>query len=136
MQVLVLVLLRRPKAVVTTLESVRDEHCEHTQPVRREPHRTCVGCRRTLPQRAMVRCAIGEQGSCVSRTAPGRGAWLCSLECFDLAARRRGFERAWKRTVDADTLTTLRNAVEGVITNMTELLAVGSRPDRPALMKG
>ena len=126
---------RRQKAVVTTAEPMHDEHDEHDGP-RREPYRTCVGCRRTLPQRALVRCAIGEQGSCVSRSAPGRGAWLCSLECFDLAARRRGFERAWKRTVDADTLTTLRNAVEGVITNMTELLAVGSRPDRPALMKG
>jgi predicted RNA-binding protein YlxR (DUF448 family) len=124
------------KAVVTTPESQRKDHPEPLGPSRHEPQRTCVGCRRALPQRSLVRCTIGEHAARVGRTAPGRGAWLCSMECFDLAARRRGFERAWKRSVDADTLTTLRNAVEGVITNMTELMAVGSRPDGPSLMKG
>jgi predicted RNA-binding protein YlxR (DUF448 family) len=33
----------------------------------------------------------------VGRGAPGRGAWLCGVECFDLARKRRGaFERAWR----------------------------------------
>ena len=109
---------------------------------RHVPLRTCLGCRSRLPQAALLRCTLGADGSDganrarVSRTAPGRGAWVCSIECFDLAAKRRRFERAWKRSVDADTLATLRNAVAGVITNMTELLVVGSRPDAPALMKG
>jgi predicted RNA-binding protein YlxR (DUF448 family) len=37
----------------------------------------------------------------VSRTAAGRGAWLCkpSADCFQLAVRRRAFERAWRRPV-------------------------------------
>jgi predicted RNA-binding protein YlxR (DUF448 family) len=37
----------------------------------------------------------------ISRTAPGRGAWLCAPlgECLDTAIRRRGFERAWRRSV-------------------------------------
>ena len=79
---------------------------------------------------------IGIHWPVVSRVAPGRGAWLCSIECFDQAVKRRGFERAWKQSVEADALTTLRNAFAGVITNMTELSDVGSRPDRPTLMKG
>lgn len=31
--------------------------------------------------------------------APGRGAWLCGPACVDPAARRRGFERAFRRPV-------------------------------------
>ncbi len=34
----------------------------------------------------------------VSRTAPGRGAWLCSdrVECLDVAIKRKAFGRALK----------------------------------------
>jgi predicted RNA-binding protein YlxR (DUF448 family) len=34
-----------------------------------------------------------------SRNAPGRGAWVCSVGCFDLAAGRNAFERALHRPV-------------------------------------
>jgi len=122
--------------VVTTPDSNLREHEPAACRPALQPQRTCVGCRTTLPQTSLVRCATGPHGPIVSRTAAGRGAWLCSLECFDLAAKRRGFERAWKQSVEADALATLRIAFAGVITNMTELLVVGSRPDRPALMKG
>ena len=84
----------------------------------------------------MVRCALTPEGPRLGRGAAGRGAWLCSLACFDLAVRRRAFDRAWRRTVGADALATLRIAVEPVITNMEELSAVGSRPDAPMLTKG
>ena len=35
---------------------------------------------------------------------PGRGAWLCvpPVPCFELAVRRKAFERAWRRPVGAD----------------------------------
>ena len=75
-----------------------------------EPERTCVGCRRRRPQSALVRCAVDADGHTdVSRTAAGRGAWLCRPpdDCFRLALRRRGFERAWRRPVDAATLAEL-----------------------------
>jgi hypothetical protein len=61
---------------------------------------------------------------------------VCSIECFDLAVRRKGFERTWRGAVGADALATLRIAVEPVISNMEELSAVGSRPDVQTLMKG
>ena len=84
----------------------------------------------------MVRCALGPGGPAVGRHAPGRGAWVCSLACFDTAVKRRGFDRAWRQAVGADALATLRIAVEPVITNMEELSVVGPCPDAPALTKG
>jgi hypothetical protein len=53
-----------------------------------------------------------------------------------VATKRRSFERAWKRPVEADPLATLRIAFERVITNMTELPVVGDRPDQPVPTKG
>jgi predicted RNA-binding protein YlxR (DUF448 family) len=46
----------------------------------------------------------------VSRSAAGRGAWLCvpPIPCFDLAVRRKAFERAWRQPVGAGTLDDLR----------------------------
>jgi hypothetical protein len=52
---------------------------------------------------------------------------LCSLECFDIAVKRRGFERAWKRPAGPDALQTLRIAFGRVITNMKELPNDGHR---------
>ena len=100
------------------------------------PHRMCIGCRRSLPQTQLVRTSLGRHGAAVSRTAPGRGAWLCSTSCFDTAMKRRAFERAWKQQVSADALSALRIDFERVITNMTELSADGSRSAHPTQTKG
>jgi uncharacterized protein len=78
----------------------------------RGPLRTCVGCRQRRPQRELVRCVVAADGHpVVSRTAGGRGAWLCvpSGPCFELAVRRRAFERAWRRPVGAGVLAELDN---------------------------
>jgi uncharacterized protein len=107
-----------------------------TPDLRSQPRRTCVGCRTTAAQSQLLRCALTPDGPRVGRDAPGRGAWLCSLGCFDLAVHRRAFDRAWRRAVGPDALATLRIAVEPVITNVEELSTVGSRPDDPALTKG
>jgi predicted RNA-binding protein YlxR (DUF448 family) len=66
----------------------------------------------------------------VSRTAPGRGAWLCSSECFDTAVRRRAFSRAWRREVPSSAVAALRFPLEAVITNMRDLRAAG-KPGTP-----
>jgi predicted RNA-binding protein YlxR (DUF448 family) len=53
----------------------------------------------------LVRVVREHDGSLtVSRTAPGRGAWLCrdSPHCVDQAVRRRAFERALRGTVSPD----------------------------------
>ena len=104
------------------------------------PLRTCIGCRRQRPQPELVRCVVSPQGATVSRTAAGRGAWLCSTACFQTAARRKAFDRAWKRTVHPDMLQPLefelRNVLTDVITNMEELPIVGVANDEPAATKG
>ena len=42
----------------------------------------------------------------VDRAGAGRGAWLCVPpgDCFQLAVRRKAFERAWRRPVSRDAL--------------------------------
>jgi predicted RNA-binding protein YlxR (DUF448 family) len=79
------------------------------------PVRTCVGCRQRRPQRELVRCVLTPDGHpVVSRTAAGRGAWLCapSGPCFELAVRRRAFDRAWKRPVSSEVLDELGRILE------------------------
>jgi predicted RNA-binding protein YlxR (DUF448 family) len=68
----------------------------------------------------MVRCVLGAQGPAVGRTLPGRGAWLCSLACFDTAVRRKGFQRAWRSEVDPAALMELRMAFADSAARMRE----------------
>lgn len=88
------------------------------------PERTCIGCRSKRPQAQLVRCALGPRGATVSRTAAGRGAWLCSYECFLTAERRRAFDRAWRTPTPADVMRGLdqpvRAAFGGVDIRMEE----------------
>jgi uncharacterized protein len=101
-----------------------------------EPQRTCIGCRTTRAATGMVRCTKGAQGPSVERSAPGRGAWLCSTECFDSAMRRRSFARAWKQAVEEDELDRLRIAFAAVITKMRESPVGGCLPATPVATKG
>ena len=104
------------------------------------PLRTCIGCRQRRPQTELARCVAGDPRARVSRTAPGRGAWLCSLDCLRQAERRRAFDRAWKRKVSAESLSNLDRelhfALVGVVINMEELQGVGVAADEPATEKG
>lgn len=63
------------------------------------PVRTCVGCRSRKEQQSLTRYVPNEMGQPVmSRTASGRGAWMCaeSASCFEAAMKVRAFDRAWK----------------------------------------
>jgi predicted RNA-binding protein YlxR (DUF448 family) len=81
-----------------------------------------------MPQPELVRCTLGPSGPVVGRTAPGRGAWVCSAACLRTAIARKGFERAWRRSVPADQLVALQIAFEGVITEVKELPTAGASP--------
>jgi predicted RNA-binding protein YlxR (DUF448 family) len=52
----------------------------------------------------------------VDRAGPGRGAWLCipPTDCFELAVRRKAFERAWRRPVGREALDELAIEVAGL----------------------
>jgi predicted RNA-binding protein YlxR (DUF448 family) len=67
----------------------------------------------------MVRC-VARDGGRVATGSDGRGAWVCSVECFDRAVTGSGFARAWRRSVDRDGLGHLRAPVsEFLKTNVT-----------------
>jgi len=63
-----------------------------TRTAPRAPVRTCVGCRRARPKRALQRIARTPDGVHVDPDArlPGRGAYLCPDRDCIAAARRRG----------------------------------------------
>ena len=59
----------------------------------------------------LVRVVRMEDGSLgIGRTLPGRGAWLCagSASCFDLALRRKAFDRAFRAPLRAGAAESLR----------------------------
>jgi predicted RNA-binding protein YlxR (DUF448 family) len=67
-----------------------------------EPVRTCVGCGRKAPKRALVRYAV--VGGVLTRDPegrmPGRGAYTCpDRACFERAVARRGFARTLRAPV-------------------------------------
>ncbi|MGA3145858.1 MAG: YlxR family protein [Acidimicrobiales bacterium] len=61
-----------------------------------------MGCRSTGPVDGLVRVVRMDGGGlAVSRTLPGRGAWLCrdSPGCVEQAVRRHAFSRALRGEV-------------------------------------
>lgn len=73
------------------------------------PTRTCVGCRRTDRQDALVRVVRAERGVAVDlrRRLPGRGAWLHrDLACWPGA--RGGLSRALRTSVTDRDLASVR----------------------------
>jgi uncharacterized protein len=88
------------------------------------PVRSCVGCRTKRPQTELVRCAVTADGTpVISRTADGRGAWLCAprvqaTPCLEQAIKRRGFDKAWKRSVGSEQIEILTIALTAMKTNM------------------
>lgn len=60
-----------------------------------EPLRQCVGCRKRLPQHALVRFVRAAGGWKADRSdrykQPGRGAYVCSAECLPAAAKNKRY---------------------------------------------
>lgn len=99
----------------------------------RVPLRTCIGCRTTLPAVELVRVARAADGTLnPGRTLPGRGAWLCpgSPTCLDTAARKGGFDRAFKTRIDRSAIDALRLLIEGGETESGTDFVPGTPPAR------
>ncbi len=97
----------------------------------RAPVRTCVGCGRRAPQSELVRLARApDRGILVSRTAPGRGAWLCagSVSCLDRAVKRDALRRALRGPVAPSGVAAVRDSFVGPPQNMEESSAAGDSP--------
>ena len=80
---------------------------------------------------ALVRLARApDDGILVSRTAPGRGAWLCagSVSCLDRAVKRDALRRALRGPVAPSGVAALRDSFVGPPQNMEESSAAGYAP--------
>ncbi len=88
----------------------------------------CVGCRATADQADLVRIARTASGYGLSRTAPGRGAWL-HPGCGALALKRRAIPRALKS--DAGDPARLA-AVVAEVDSLAPLGQIGGPPTRLA----
>ena len=83
---------------------------------RREPQRSCVGCRATAPRRSLLRVVRGVDGAVrldPAATAPGRGAWLHrDRGCVERALRKGALAKALRTGLAADELGRLRERIE------------------------
>lgn len=72
---------------------------------KRTKQRTCIECRKTDSKQEFIRIVRTPEGSIEydpTGKANGRGAYVCSLACFEKAARARKFDRALRTSVDKE----------------------------------
>lgn len=94
--------------------------------------RSCIGCRQRAPREALIRLVCDPQGAVVvdrHLKAPGRGAHLCyDAKCIHLAAQRRAFGRAFKRSVaPVDPERLLADVGAAIEARVRDRLAIGRR---------
>ncbi len=102
---------------------------------RKEPMRTCIGCRQVMPQRALVRLAIVDAPPFVvpdpKKRLGGRGAWIePRRQCVERAAKKGGFQRALRRGVQVDTEQTIALMRAGLERRLWSLLGGGYRAQK------
>lgn len=94
--------------------------------------RSCIGCRQRALRESLIRLVCDPEGTVVvdrHLKAPGRGAHLCyDAECIRLAAQRKAFGRAFKRSlapVDPNRL--IAEVGAAIEARIRDRLAIGRR---------
>ena len=75
-----------------------------TEPKRRAT-RTCIACRKQSSKAALkrvVRCPDGTVRYDESGRLPGRGAYLCSLDCLNVSLKANKLQRALKANLEQE----------------------------------
>ncbi len=84
---------------------------------RRQPQRTCLGCREVKEQGSLIRFVRSPDGEILADLKgrlPGRGAYLCNRrDCIDAALRRKQFDRAFRQSCQPVTAEQLAGGVAG-----------------------
>ena len=86
---------------------------------RREPERTCVGCRARSSKPDLLRVARTPEGVRVDPAGklPGRGAYVHrEAQCVEAALKRKAFERALRASLDAGEAARLKTGIERELT--------------------
>lgn len=79
--------------------------------------RTCIGCGAKAQKEFLVRVGRGADGTiAVDRTGrgDGRGAYVCSLKCFDKACSNGRLARSLRLKVDAETQRLIREDISSL----------------------
>lgn len=74
-----------------------------TQAVKRQ--RSCIACGAQADKVGLLRIVRSPEGAVAfdpSGRAPGRGAYVCSAECFAAACKKKKLDRALKATLGSD----------------------------------
>lgn len=77
--------------------------------------RTCIGCGKQSDKVTYYRIVRSPEGVVSfdkGGRAAGRGAYVCSLECFDAARKQRKLQRALKMPVDESVYDLVRSELE------------------------
>ena len=67
--------------------------------------RSCIACGRQADKVALLRIVRDPSGAVAfdaTGRAPGRGAYICSEECFAAACKRKKLDRALRTTLEGD----------------------------------
>lgn len=95
------------------------EHARHQHPQQAAPKRlrSCIACGTSANKRDLVRIVRTPEGSLQLDTSgkkPGRGAYVCSLSCFEQALRSSKLQRALKTNISQNELESLTVQVQSV----------------------
>ena len=100
-------------------EQPRHQHPRHQHPQQAAPKRlrSCIACGTSASKRDLVRIVRTPEGSLQLDTSgkkPGRGAYVCSLACFEQALRSSKLQRALKTNISQNELESLTVQVQSV----------------------
>ena len=76
--------------------------------------RTCIACGAKSDKRALMRIVRAADGTVSfdgTGRKPGRGAYICSLDCLEKALKARKVQRALKCNVTDEDLSSVREAI-------------------------
>ena len=99
---------------------------------RRQPQRTCLGCREVKDQVRLIRFVRSPEGKILADLKgrlPGRGAYLCnSRDCIAAALRRKQFDRAFQGPCQPVTVEQLAGEIAGeLLGHLTGLLGMARK---------
>jgi predicted RNA-binding protein YlxR (DUF448 family) len=100
--------------------------------VRKQPQRTCLGCRQIKDQDQLVRFVRSPDGEILADLKgrlPGRGAYLCNnRSCIEAAVIRKQFDRAFRRVCQPVTGGQLVESIaEQLLAHLASLLGMARK---------
>ncbi|MBO4353083.1 MAG: YlxR family protein [Eggerthellaceae bacterium] len=86
-----------------------------TEAAKEKRVRTCIGCGKQSDKVTLLRIVRSPEGQVsfdASGRAAGRGAYVCSVACFDTARKQKKLQRALKMAVEENVADHVRSELE------------------------